>query len=71
MPHISTLKAAYTKDAGLAVQEGRFYIVDAATGEATPWNFPPYELPATLGEAGDVLAVNSEGDGLEWVTLGE
>lgn len=71
MPHISTLKAAYTKDAGLAVQADRFYIVDAETGEATPWNLPPYELPAALGEAGQVLAVNGTGDGLEWVDLEE
>lgn len=40
----------------------------AAAGNHTHDNLPAYPLPATLGDPGQVLAVNAEGDGLEWTT---
>lgn len=41
----------------------------AAPGDHTHANLPAYPLPATLGTPGQVLAVNSTGDGLEWIDL--
>lgn len=67
MPHISKLKALFTRDAGLAVEQDKFYVVNTTTGEATPWPFPPYALPDAIGAPGQVLAVNAAGTGLEWV----
>ena len=67
-----TLKAGYSSN-GVAVPEDKFYTVDGSD-EATAVDFssmeriPAYELPATLGTAGQVLTVNAAGDGLEWTT---